>query len=255
MMLSKWSIADSAHSSFASIKALGRSSPEFFKPSRVSAPRSARAKPFCRGFGLSDAPETLAGRAGGFRTLDEMLHFVEREARGPIVRLDLYNGSMMTTAISLVALAVALFSLFVSAEKFRLDLYNKRFDIYIRTVKFYQAMMKQEKGTFDALQADFIIASRESKFLFSPESGVYDLLSRLNNASFTIIGRRSLPEGIPPEEILKIDKRFTDALDLWNSSMEPLEDLMAPYLNYHYVFPPYAFSPSAMLGWMRRQKR
>jgi hypothetical protein len=157
---------------------------------------------------------------------------------------------MMTTTISLLALVVALFSLFVSTEKFRLDLYNKRFDIYVRTVKFYQALMHEEDGTFAALQADFVIASRESKFLFSPESGVYNLLNRLNSASFTIIGRRSLPKGLPPEEIVKIDKRFTDALDLWNSSMEPLEDLMAPYLNYHYAFP-----PSDLPGWMRRHKR
>jgi hypothetical protein len=96
---------------------------------------------------------------------------------------------MTSIFISLVAVVISTFSYFVASERFRLDLYNKRFDIYMRTVKFYQALLNSEVGMADgrpfvALRADFIIASRESRFLFSPESGVYDLLNRLNSASF-----------------------------------------------------------------------
>jgi hypothetical protein len=147
---------------------------------------------------------------------------------------------MTPILVSLVALAISIFSLLVASERFRLDLYNKRFDIYMRTVKFYQALMRSKEakddGIFAKLQADFIIASRESKFLFSPGSGVYNLLSRLNMASFKITGSRDLPkEGLPPEVVISLNKEFQDALKLWNSSIEPLEDLMAPYLNYHYA--------------------
>jgi hypothetical protein len=156
----------------------------------------------------------------------------------------------MTTLISVLAIVIASVSLFVSAEKFRLDLYNKRFDIYMRTVKFYQALMHEQDGTFAALRADFIVASRESRFLFSPESGVHELLSQLSSASFTIIGMHSLPKGLPPEQIMENQKKFLDALILWNSSIEKLEDLMAPDLNYHYAFP-----PSDRLSWMRRRMR
>lgn len=153
--------------------------------------------------------------------------------------------------MSFLALVVAFFSLAVSAEKFRLDLYNKRFDIYVRTVKFYQALMRsketKEDGTFSALQGDFILASRESQFLFGPKSGVHDLLSRLNTASFRIIGQHDMPKELPPEQKMQIQQQFFDALALWNSSMEPLEIMMAPYLNYHYasVF-------SALQFWVRR---
>jgi hypothetical protein len=129
---------------------------------------------------------------------------------------------MIATLISLVALVVAAFSFFVASERFRLDLYNKRFDIYMRTVKFYQALLSskeaEEATSFAALRADFIIASRESQFLFGPESGVYDLLSRLNKASFTITGLHDMPKGLPPEQILANQKQFSNALMLWNSS-------------------------------------
>ena len=161
---------------------------------------------------------------------------------------------MIATLISLVALVVAAFSFFVASERFRLDLYNKRFDTYMRTVKFYQALLSskeaEEATSFAALRADFIIASRESQFLFGPESGVYDLLSRLNKASFTITGLHDMPKGLPPEQILANQKQFSNALLLWNSSIEPLEGLIAPYLNYHYTS-----APLALIGHIRKLRQ
>jgi hypothetical protein len=165
---------------------------------------------------------------------------------------------MIPTLISVTAVIIAAFSLFVTSERFRLDLYNKRFEIYLRTVKFYQALMKSEEGDedrFRALQTDFIIASREAQFLFGSDSGVYDLLSQLNKASFQITGLRKLPEGMSREDVTGFNKQFSDALALWNSSMEPLEARMAPYLSYHY-----ASALSALLGqgrslWHRARRR
>jgi hypothetical protein len=186
--------------------------------------------------------------------IDKMGHFVEREARGPIVRLDLYNGSMMTTAVSILAFVVASFALWVSAEKLRLDLYNKRFDIYLRTLKFCGALFRtgKEDGMFAALQADFMIASRESKFLFSPKSGVYDQLRKLHEASVTMMQDMSME--LPLEMKLEHQEKRFAAVALWSGpGLETLENLMAPYLNFHDVFPPSALL-GWMLGWMRRHK-
>ncbi|MFI4986514.1 MAG: hypothetical protein ACHQF3_03655 [Alphaproteobacteria bacterium] len=166
---------------------------------------------------------------------------------------------MIPTLISLVALVIAVLSFFIASERFRLDLYNKRFDIYVRTVKFYQILLKSrendEDETFAALRKDFILACRESKFLFDPESGVYDLLNRLNMASFEITGSRDMPKGLPAEQIIENQRRFAEAIKLWISSMEPLEDLMAPYLNYHY-----ASAPAELIGeigtwWQKMRQR
>jgi hypothetical protein len=159
----------------------------------------------------------------------------------------------LTFLMSFLALVVSSFSLFVSAEKLRLELYNKRFDIYMRTVKFYQALRKcneiKEDEAFAGLKADFIIASREAKFLFSPESGVYDLLSRLNAASSKITGFHDLPRDSPQEPFRENQREYFDAFALWNSSIEPLEELMAKYLDYHY-----ASTPSALFCGMRSRR-
>jgi hypothetical protein len=157
---------------------------------------------------------------------------------------------MIVTLISLVALIVAIFSFFIASERFRLDLYNKRFEIYVRTVKFYQVLIRSERNdedeTFASLRKDFILATRESQFLFSPESGIYDLLTRLNTDSFKITGLKDMPKGLPQDQIMENQRQFSEALIRWNSSMESLEALMAPYLNYHY-----ASAPSAVIGQIR----
>lgn len=124
---------------------------------------------------------------------------------------------VLTTLISFFALIVAGFSFFVASERFRLDLYNKRYDIYVRTVKFYWVLMLPEEaaaklGNFEQLRSDFILASRESCFVFPPESGVPQLLDPLNNASFTITSSRETAKGLPPDQIIENQKQFSEAI-------------------------------------------
>ena len=101
------------------------------------------------------------------------------------------------------------------------------------------------------LRADFILAVRESRFLFPPEAGVFALLERLNNASFTITGRRETAKQLPPGQIIENQKQFSEALILWNESLVPLENLMSPYLNYHYISPSSAFTAESRRWWQK----
>ena len=161
---------------------------------------------------------------------------------------------MTTTAVSILACVVASFALWVSADKLRLDLYNKRFDIYLRTLKFQQALYRtgKEDGTFAALEADFMFACREAKFLFSPKSGVYDQLRKLHEASVTMM--QDISKELPLEMKSELTRKRFAADALWFSpGLETLENLMAPYLNFHSVFPPLALL-GWMFGWMRRHK-
>ena len=96
------------------------------------------------------------------------------------------------------------------------------------------------------LLADFILASREAQFLFGPNSDVYDKLTQLNEASFTIINTPKL------QKELQDNDKFTNAMKLWRESIEPLEGLMAPYLNYHYALSPVDFVVTLLVERMRR---
>jgi hypothetical protein len=149
---------------------------------------------------------------------------------------------MTAIFISVVALLVSAFAVFVNAEKLRLDLYNKRFDIYMRTLRFYHVLLAPEEackdGSFFIRRADFIMACRESRFLFDNTSGVYALLHDLNTASFKITGFREHGKeelASDADTLIKFSKEVGEALALWNISFDRLEHSMAPYLNFHYT--------------------
>jgi hypothetical protein len=159
---------------------------------------------------------------------------------------------MATMLISFAALVISGFSFFVAWERFRLDLYNKRFDIYVRTIKFYHALVRKnerEAHSVDVLYSDFLLACSEAKFLFRPCSGVYDLLKRLDKAAFEII---NFPKLSHTQE-----RRvgLMEAQTLWIKSIGTLEKVMAPYLNFHYAFILVAFVDQARKLWRQVRKR
>jgi hypothetical protein len=159
----------------------------------------------------------------------------------------------LAVLISLAAFVVALFSLVVSEEKFRLDLYNKRFDIYVRTIRFYEVYHNPEDENFTPLHRDFVLASLESQFLFAPESGVYSLLNQLNLDSFTIKRWKDLPDNLSAEEQKRHLEQRSEAIRRWNVSMPPLESRMAEYLNFHHASAS-AKALSRLRQWLRPKK-
>jgi hypothetical protein len=74
-------------------------------------------------------------------------------------------------------------------EKLRLDLYNRRFEIFDSIFDFYDAMISWE-GTTEQKEARkrFFRAYQESEFLFTKESGIPDLLKRLFDDAMKVIG-------------------------------------------------------------------
>ena len=72
-------------------------------------------------------------------------------------------------------------------SKLRLDLYNRRFTIFHKTVSYYLACMKPRNSTaenetyFRECESEFVIAYRESVFLFGTTSTVYENLTAVKN--------------------------------------------------------------------------
>lgn len=79
----------------------------------------------------------------------------------------------------------------VAREKLRLDLYNRRFEIFSSIFDFYEAMISWQ-GTPAQIVARtrFFRAYQESGFLFRKESGIEELLKRLNDDANKVIGFR-----------------------------------------------------------------
>lgn len=150
-------------------------------------------------------------------------------------------AAIIAIIISVVALLVSALAAFTSTEILRIQLYNRRFDVYVRAVRFHHVLQtpkeSYEEGTFSARQTDFIIAVRESRFLFKASSGVFEMLLALNDASFTINGFRAHGKELvsDPAHFQAFMAEVEKALRLWNDQFDALENSIAPYLNFHYT--------------------
>jgi len=159
-----------------------------------------------------------------------------------------------TNMVSWLALAVSVGSLsftglgsWLNREKLRLDLYNRRFDIYSHTLDLLHALESwnptaAEKGAHSlqdspdldkALKA-FTKASRESQFLFADHSGIHENLERLHSAAIALIGfKRDAGPNLTGPDLLGA---FADSQQRSETmlKMPPiLEKAMKKYLDFH----------------------
>lgn len=121
-------------------------------------------------------------------------------------------------------------------QKVRLDLYDRRFKIYDATVNFYNALSGDVKVVeFLNARAEFFRAVRESQFLFSRESKIYDMLLDLREKAFAIHGFKAHGDALQIDPLLWIDlhKKMLAELSTWDASIKSIEEAMEPYLNFH----------------------
>ena len=94
---------------------------------------------------------------------------------------------LIAIAPIIISLAVAWFA-WVQAStnksKLRLDLYNRRFAVYEKTINYYLAYMSSElqQPKLKENADEFVKAVRESRFLFGKDSSVHKTLIEIQQA-------------------------------------------------------------------------
>ena len=121
-------------------------------------------------------------------------------------------------------------------EKVRLDLYDRRFEIFSSIFPFYNAMISWT-GTPEQKEAQraFFQAWHKSGFLFSAESGIQDLLKSLNEAGVKVIGFKensnSLKSDLPSSH-----EQFTSVMNMqtrvFEDGLTKLKAAIYPYLDF-----------------------
>jgi hypothetical protein len=131
----------------------------------------------------------------------------------------------------------------INEGKLRLDLYNKRFEVYSRTLDFYHALLDYggsdaDNKHFKALHNLFIKSYRESQFLFEHKDGIYTLLGEMHTRSFKITGCKDHGKELAeasPEEYVKMYNESQVAMQWFGDSIPKLEKAMERYLNFHKI--------------------
>ena len=134
---------------------------------------------------------------------------------------------------------VAYWQLKVNRDKLRLELYNRRFDVYSKTLDFYQVMRNYDGNfkTEDSVktsQRAFIKASRESQFLFDKESCVFDILNEMNQRTSRMYTyKQGIFLGRVPLDIEKQENEYNEDSTWLTAGLLKMELKMAQYLNFH----------------------
>jgi hypothetical protein len=128
----------------------------------------------------------------------------------------------------------------IETNKLRLDLYNRRFQIFVSIFDFYEALIGW-KGTPDerAAQTRFFRAYQESGFLFSKQSGIEDTLESLHKKSAKVIGFKEHGEKMMSGGVEFYLQQFNEANHVllvdFEAALPKLKAESGEYLNFHTI--------------------
>ncbi len=153
---------------------------------------------------------------------------------------DISLRAVTATAATVVATYVAIISRrqwTTNQEKLRLDLFQRRFDIFLRVLEFHWALLEwKDEPEQQALQGPFVKAFCESRFMFPEESGIHAFLNEFHLHAFRVTHFKSASDPIRevmPAEFLKLANQRTQDLNWILNSMDIFLAKLAPYLNFH----------------------
>jgi hypothetical protein len=117
----------------------------------------------------------------------------------------------------------------INAKKLKLDLYNKRFEVYVDAIKFYQELLSGEISKETHLK--FINSKEAAIFLFSDDPEIYQYLDDMHSESAKVTGFKHIAHELiaSPEHFLKADRDSRNAL---TSNGEMLQKLKIKFKKY-----------------------
>jgi hypothetical protein len=145
-----------------------------------------------------------------------------------------------TVVIALYVASIGTFQWFTARDKIRLDLYDRRFEVYLSALDFMQALMMWTSVPSEERlpkRIAFIRASRESRFLFADDVRIFHLLDEFNTRSFKVTGyieELSKYMAIMPKETLAAYDEKQSSMEWIMASIAELETLMMPYLAFRH---------------------
>lgn len=142
--------------------------------------------------------------------------------------------SIAAALVSLATLTVGYTQMKIASAKVKLDLYNKRFNVYVSALEYYQAFWDKNGGDLKVKGAEFIKCYRESQFLFSEKSGVYATLTVIKDSAGVIkIYEEMKAEG--KKDLGELHSKSVTAREKIGNALQTLEKQMAKYIDFKVV--------------------
>ena len=146
------------------------------------------------------------------------------------MNIEILKEFLLPTVMSIFLAYIAYQQMKTNKNKLKLDLYNKRFEIYTNALKFYQELIGEEVSKETHLK--FINSKEASIFLFSKDIEIYKLLDEMHSKSFKVIGFKKHGKDIAcdPAVFLKSNNEMQQVLSWFNEQVPELRKKMQRYL-------------------------
>ena len=120
----------------------------------------------------------------------------------------------------------------VNKNKLKLDLYNKRFEIYTITLQFYQELIAD--GATSETHKEFIKQKEAAKFLFSEDLSIYSLLNEMHEKSFKVKAFKSNRCELEkyPEQFDKVAKESLEVVNWLEVAIKDLNTKLSKFLSF-----------------------
>jgi len=156
------------------------------------------------------------------------------------------DGVQVTTVVSIVggvvgfiALTVAWSQMRIASAKTKLDLYNKRFNVYLAAMEFYQCAYSEQAKDIKERSNKLTHACRESRFLFDTKDQIHKTLKRIHESGGIITAYETLKRNVhTPEErgaLVVSYGGYLPALSNMGEDLLSLEEQLTKYLSFHNV--------------------
>lgn len=129
-----------------------------------------------------------------------------------------------------------------NADKLRLDLYDRRFSVYLAALDFYYVLLRFDKANSEHAAAEraFIKAARESRFLFGLDSEPVRMLEEIRVRANTVTAFAKIGEEMrqaSPKIYAEMFEKQQANL-IWIGGEEGLLELertLAPFLDFRHA--------------------
>jgi transcriptional antiterminator len=127
----------------------------------------------------------------------------------------------------------------IASAKVKLDLYNKRFNVYLATLEHYQSAYGKVEGSMKSKSIAFIKCHRESQFLLATNDGIFETLTRImTNGNAIIVYEDSISNSQPntsSETRYLLHEKSIDARLNFEKDLLILEKQMAKHIDFSVV--------------------
>ncbi|VVO61253.1 hypothetical protein PS862_00829 [Pseudomonas fluorescens] len=140
--------------------------------------------------------------------------------------------SIAAALISLATFIVGYSQMRIASAKIKLDLYNKRFNVYLATLAFFQSVYDKDAPSMNAKYDEFAKCCRESQFLFDEKDGVFETMRKLIKIGGDILSYDRSLSGADADATLMLNQKIDEAKVAFGKELIRLEDQLTKYISF-----------------------